>query len=1228
MSDDLGVANEVAKFNEQPAEQIEQAAREAQQLEQAASQQVKSDAVQQICQLAPQQPKATRITKLVLEGFKSFGKRTELLFNNEFNIILGPNGSGKSNISEALCFVLGRSSAKSLRAERASSFIYNGGKTKQPAKQAEVSVFFDNSNWVFPVAEDEVKITRIVKQDGQSKYKINGKTRTRQELLELLSAAKIDPNGYNLVMQGDIVHFVEMSTVERRQIIEDIAGIGIYEEKKEQSLKNLAVVEEKLGHAEIIWRERDMQLRELKKDRDHALKYKTLNDQIKQNKATYSKKQLDKKQSEADKLGSKSGKFKQKLEKLNAQLLTLRTDISEKKKRVSEIAAEIETKGETEQVALQKEIEQLKVDLASARTRASSCTAELARMEQRKQQIGASFEDSEQKKKELEESKSEFVARQAAIVEQLEQIAASMARFKQKHGLPEGTEQIESEIEAFDKKAEEKQQEVQQLREKQQSLLREKDKIDFQLQTIDSQIDKVLELEKAHKNEIEQLKQGKNELKDMVLELNKLLNEDSRLAAELVQLRAGLLAAREEFEKAKIRGAAVQEGLAHSTAVKAIIGNKNKDELGKIFGTIAELGQVESEYSLALETAAGAKMQSIVVDNDKTAANCIKYLKQNKLGTATFFPLNKVKPAAPEESAKKIVEAAKKGEAKGVHGLAIDLISFDSKFRVVFSNIFGRTIVVDDIDTARRLGIGNCRMVSLDGDLCETTGAMIGGYRERRAGFGEKGLLEQIKKLENKVKELDEQVGLAEKSRLSKQDDIAKLRENKASLEGEIIKTEKSLHLDSSDLEASKTYKKELQERIKQVGKELSAIEEEASAQVQVLTQLKIDRQNLKNKIVEFRNPRVVAELNAFEGKRRELSDEQIKLDTELKSTEARISELGNAGGEQSEGIMSAMAHEMEEARSEIKNLGAQMAGLTKDLKAKEKAQAEFQSKFRELYENRNKISDDITITETKIDAFETESRQEELSLNSVSIEEARISAELGALVADYSQYEGVELLPEKSEEQLKKEIADFEKIMQDIGSVNMKALEIYDIAENEFNVLVDKKKTLAQEKDDVVRMMNEIENNKASLFMATLNVIEKNFSRIFSSLTSKGEAHLVVEQPENPFEGGVDIEVKLTGTKFLDIRSLSGGEKTLTALALIFAIQEHEPASFYVLDEVDAALDRANSEQLSKLIRNYSSRAQYLMISHNDAIISEASILYGVSMNEHGMSSVVSLKV
>jgi chromosome segregation protein len=265
--------------------------------------------------------KPTKISKLVIDGFKSFGKYTELLFGDDFNVILGPNGSGKSNVLDALCFVLGKSSSKQLRAEKSANLIYNGGKTKQPAKAAEVSIVFDNKNKTFPLPEEEIKISRIVRQDGASKYKINGSTKTRQEILELLGAAKINPDGYNIILQGDIVRLVEMNTVERRQLIEEIAGIGVYEEKKQQALNELQKVGDRLNEAEIILKERETYLKELKNDRDQALKYKELNDKIKQNKASYLKRNLNRKDDELRKLEDKGWIWTTKKEALSIEIL-------------------------------------------------------------------------------------------------------------------------------------------------------------------------------------------------------------------------------------------------------------------------------------------------------------------------------------------------------------------------------------------------------------------------------------------------------------------------------------------------------------------------------------------------------------------------------------------------------------------------------------------------------------------------------------------------------------------------------------------------------------------------------------------------------------------------------------------------------------------------------------------------------------------------------------------
>ena len=240
----------------------------------------------------------------------------------------------------------------------------------------------------------------------------------------------------------------------------------------------------------------------------------------------------------------------------------------------------------------------------------------------------------------------------------------------------------------------------------------------------------------------------------------------------------------------------------------------------------------------------------------------------------------------------------------------------------------------------------------------------------------------------------------------------------------------------------------------------------------------------------------------------------------------------------------------------------------------------------------------------------------------------AGIKAELSGLEKDFEEYHGVKILTDKSEEQLKSEIKKFENMVNNIGSVNLNALEIYESVEQEYNKLIEKKDKLTQEREDVISMMNEIENKKIELFMKTYNMVNDHFKDIFSKLSTKGEASLELEDPKNPFEGGLGIKVRLSGDKFMDIRGLSGGEKTMTALAFIFAIQEHDPATFYVLDEVDAALDKKNSEKLAKLVRKYSENSQYVMISHNDGIITEADNIYGVSMNEHGISQIVSLKI
>jgi|TARA_Y100000310_G_scaffold325208_1_gene388352 chromosome segregation protein len=1171
-------------------------------------------------QVAVEAQKETKINKIVMNGFKSFAKHTEVLFNESYNCILGPNGSGKSNILDALCFVLGKSSSKSLRAERAANLIYNGGKLKKPAKQGEVSIFFDNGKKVFPTDDKEVKITRLVRHSGQSVYKINDETRTRQEIIDLLSIARINPDGYNIILQGDIAKFVEMHPDQRRELIGEIAGISIYEEKKHKALLEMQKVDERLKETDIVLTERNTYLKELKKDRDQALKYKDMSDKIRQNKASYLKFQIDKKEKEKNDLQTRLDETNQELSKINSRIADLTKQNQEKRGQIEQITKEIEQKGEVEQVNLNKEVEELKIDITKKNSRMNTIKNELNRINNRKKDLRNSSLEIENKIKDLETEKENMQKDISEKKKERNLITEKIHNFRQKNKL-DNIVDIEKQIGGIDKKSEELQKDVQATREQQHNLIREKDGILHEISTIDAQINKVLDIEKENKKRLEEVKDKRSEFKKSTLELNKKLEEDTSLAAQLSNARKKIYNANEELEKLKAKNISTKELSYADVAIKRIMGLKKPE----VYGTVAELGNVKSKYSLALEIAAGHKLKSVVVKDDKTASECIRYLKNNKLGVVTFFPLNKIKSSATRADIKNL------SKSKGSQGMAINLISFDNKFKKVFEHVFADTMVVDNIDVARRLGIGNAKYVTLEGDMAEKSGAMRGGFRFKRKqsmGFKEEDIAKEIEKYEKEIKDLKNSIDVVEKARIENEELISGLRAKKASLEGEIIKIEKSLHLEATDLEATEQKKSSLSEHQKEIDNKMRLVQDKTNALNNELVTIKTERQKLRSAISQLSNPTLIAELNAFEEKLKELGENIIRIDSEIKNIDTQAEDIYKNELEKTESIIKQIEKDYDEFNNELGNLTKDIKDRNEELKNKEEMAQDFYAKFKGLFHKRSEIDQEIQKNQATMNNRQDDSRKIEVRSNTLSLKSAELNSVLSGLNLEFQQYEGVKLDLSKNEEQLKNEIRKFEKMQLEIGSVNMRALEIYEDVERQYNILMEKKDRLGKEKEDVLKMMQEIESKKKDLFMKIFDVVNSNFKKFFSLLTTKGDANLVIENEENPFEAGVRINVKITGSKFLDIRSLSGGEKTLTALAFIFAMQEHEPASFYVLDEVDAALDKHNSEKFAKLIRQYSEKAQYVIMSHNDSVISEANSLYGISMNEHGISQVVSLRV
>ncbi len=1105
----------------------------------------------------------TTIQKLKLHGFKSFPKSTEILFPKGYSCVIGSNGSGKSNIMDAFCFVFGKGSAKGLRAEKSANLIYNGGKEGKPMKEAEVSIWFDNKNKEFPLPEKEIKVSRIVKENGNSVYKINDKARNRQEILDLLNEARIDPGGHSIIRQGDIVTFMELKSDQRREVMEEISGISVYEDKKQKALNDLDKVEEKLKEADIILTERRAHLRELKNDRDQALRYREIETNIKSNKATYVHLQIKNKSDSKEEIEKKIKEQEAIVAKIQGSIDSLKNTANEKKQEIKSINEEIEKRGEKEQLKIHKEVEELKTGLLKKESRIDVCSNEIKRISSRKEQLKKDHSELDEKIKDLKKTIEQYEKNRKLHETEEQKLLKEIKEFREKHNIKD-LDEVRNRLDS--------------LNQEKNNLIRQKDKIEF-------------ELSKFSESEFKDVNKLREEFKSVTNELNNCLKNDDKYVVELSRLRKKLVESNEGLAKLNVENINYKQTTLDSLSIKRVLESGIKG----IHNLVSELGRVDKKYSLAMEVAAGPRLKSIVVDDDNTAQKCINFLKEKKLGVCTFLPMNKIVSRNPSEVS----------NVKGIHGLAVNIIKYDNTYRNIFNYVFSDTLIVDDIDTARKLGIGKTRMVTIEGDLMESSGAMIGGHRQRSAySFKEVNFDNKIENLEAEVSELRKKVDDYENLKVENDNKAYDLKKRKADLEAQLIKFGKIFDgsFNKSDLDI----------KIKEITPRLNAIEKEIYSLTKELESSK--ETNVKG-------------LKSLEQKRNELKEKIIHLESDAKNFSMQISSILIPEKEKITSILKSHDKEVEEFGNELGTLTKEVKDMNIDLKGKEKLEKSFYDEFKSLFAKRNKIQEFIQSKETDIIREEEKIRTAQQRVNSVNLDRAKITAEIEGLEKEFEPFKDEKIRRNINYDEIKFEIQRLEKEFQKFGNVNLRALEIYEELEKEFEKLTDKHEKLRTEKEDVLNMMNEIDSKKKDLFMKTFNAVNKRFMDIFTTLNDKGQAYMELENPETPLENGIDIKVKLPGNRFMDIKSLSGGEKTMTTLAFIFSIQEFQPASFYLLDEVDAALDKHNSQKLSKLIKQYSNKAQYIVISHNDNIITEADQIYGISMQQ-GISKIVSLKL
>ncbi len=689
--------------------------------------------------------------------------------------------------------------------------------------------------------------------------------------------------------------------------------------------------------------------------------------------------------------------------------------------------------------------------------------------------------------------------------------------------------------------------------------------------------------------------------------------------------------------------------MATNKAVDTILNLKHKDH--SIHGSIAELGQVNEKYSMALETVAGKSLFNIVVDNDKTAVKYINYLKDKRIGSATFLPLNKV-------NAKFRLDDSVLNK-KGVIDYALNLIKYDKQYENIFHLVFQDTLVIENIKDARGIGIGDYKMVTTEGDLVMKSGAMSGGFKARNKSLGafkDNKDAEKLEKLDNKIFTLKSTLDELKDQKEESERELYQLRQDKVELEGDVAKLEKLLSIEGQDtqsiqkeIEAILQDKKIIETNLSKIDKDIEQINKQIEKEIENKNKLKSQTGNSSSALTN---------LDKAEEKRDKLKEKLRSISSQIDAENIKINnvllpEINNMEKILKEGThalenmnknLDEMKKQISTYEEEYKKYKAKEKELSKDYKdfiAKRDALKEKRKKVEEKYEKEyvkfDKIKEKIAGLNYAINDYET--------LNNTLNEELEILYEqtkvefIENTEDDKSIKDGekkIKELLESIKETINKKSIDIKELQNKVnnlktrlnsfGSINMKAVEIYDKLSEEFNLLIDKRENLTAEKKEILNLIAEIDIKKKEKFLETFEQLKDNFVRVFSTLSTKGDAELLIENEKDIFNSGVEIKVRMTRHNYLDIKSLSGGEKTITAIAFIFAVQEFNPASFYIFDEVDAALDIMNAEKLGKLIAGYSKKAQYVVVSHSEHLIQSAETIYGVTMNDAKISDVVTL--
>lgn len=1170
--------------------------------------------------------------KIEMHGFKSFAEPVAIEFNQGITCIVGPNGSGKSNISDAIRWVLGEQSPKMLRGGKMEEVIFAGTSSRKSRGMAEVTLVIDNEDGSLPIDYKEIAITRRMFRSGESEYHINGNQCRLKDIRELIMDTGIGVDGYSIIGQGKISEILSSKTESRREIFEEAAGIVMYRSKKAESERKLAATNSNMDRVTDIIGEIEGRIDGLKEDSRKAQEYIKLRDRYKELEINITLKNIES-------LELKEEYYKDDLSELEIEI----KEISEKKEALEKAAGECSIRSEelekelnVTREKLMTAIEELnsavkkdEIDrerLASVSRDSERLQIEIAQLQEKSERERQAADQFRQKRIELD-SKLSYAQRN--LIEKID-ICSSIT--DEMTVMTEETDKLNNEIfEATNAIASGKAEisSLQRLQEtlenRRNALLEEKNSGD---DSNKDAMDRLNSIKRERDRIADLLEDIKEEIRNKGKEAELKLQEEHKTAVQADELRISL-------GKLSARQKTIEEMESNYEGYNSAVKHVMKSQLRGIHGVIADLIKVPAGYETALETAMGAALQNIVCEDDESAKRAIESLKANKAGRMTFLPLSSVKGRASRE--KRLESEA------GFIGFGPDCVEYDSRYTGIIEYLLGRVVLVDNMDNAVRLSkkATGFRFVTIEGEVINAGGAITGGrYRNKTAN-----ILDRKAEVASLQKEIDKKILLSQ----SNEENLARLKNENRALaailselqaeqrerEHELIEAENEIRLTENILREIKTGGDKLE-------RELANIDEERNNSRNMIEQINSSIQ---------KNEKTVAEAEEAGNK---LTEQYNRRKQSLEAVNEEIT--------QARILVSRCENEKSHADSMADRIRSSLEEIATDLEDK-------QCRLKNLINEKNSIESGNGISENLIKTREEEKQRLEQYLQEIAAEKTKLITEVqkvnserdsvtSKLEAVRNQKYELEVKKAKNETQLDtykdklwedfeisyiqamefkksdftmssavRENREIKNRMKALGEVNIGAIEEYETVSKRYEFLTGQKADIQEAMDALISIIDDMDNTIKVKFKDSFDRIVVNFEKKFRELFGGGHAELRLSDEKNPLESAIDIVAQPPGKKLQNINLLSGGEKTLTAIALMFAVLEAKPTPFCILDEVEAALDDANIDRFINVLRKFNG-IQFALVTHQKATMEHADVLYGVTMPEKGISKVLSLSM